>query len=119
MVIAMFGGMIGEGVMKKGKTGNQYSVQRSRDFQQRWAYYLESLRSRRYSKIRKQLSHQRSSFADAIMISVDNLHENLKHRYKELTVFLDDNSFPKELRRRSHYDRRLDDYDIDVSSSER
>ena len=51
MVIAMFGGMIGEGVMKKGKTGNQYSVQRSRDFQQRWAYYLESLRSRRYSKL--------------------------------------------------------------------
>lgn len=50
MVIAMFGGMIGEGVMKKGKTGHQYSVQRGRDFQQRWAYYLESLRSRRYSK---------------------------------------------------------------------
>ena len=50
MVIAMFGGMIGEGVMKKGKFGNQFSVQRSRDFQQRWAYYLESLRSRRYSK---------------------------------------------------------------------
>ena len=53
MVIAMFGGMIGEGVMKKGKTGHQYSVQRGRDFQQRWAYYLESLRSRRYSKYHK------------------------------------------------------------------
>ena len=52
MVIAMFGGMIGEGVMKRGKSGNQYSVQRGRDFQQRWAYYLESLRSRRYSKNR-------------------------------------------------------------------
>ena len=52
MVIAMFGGMIGEGVMKRGKSGHQYSVQRGRDFQQRWAYYLESLRSRRYSKNR-------------------------------------------------------------------
>ena len=54
MVIAMFGGMIGEGVMKRGKSGHQYSVQRGRDFQQRWAYYLESLRSRRYSKNRNQ-----------------------------------------------------------------
>ena len=53
MVIAMFGGMIGEGVMKRGKSGHQYSVQRGRDFQQRWAYYLESLRSRRYSKNRR------------------------------------------------------------------
>ena len=52
MVIAMFGGMIGEGVMKRGKSGHQYSVQRGRDFQQRWTYYLESLRSRRYSKNR-------------------------------------------------------------------
>ena len=51
MVIAMFGGMIGEGVMKRGRSGTQYSLQRGRDFQQRWAYYLESLRSRRYSKI--------------------------------------------------------------------
>ena len=59
MVIAMFGGMIGEGVMKRGRSGTQYSVQRGRDFQQRWAYYLESLRSRRYSKNLKFISYAR------------------------------------------------------------
>merc|ERR1711981_1334098 len=97
MVIAMFGGMIGEGVMKKGRPGTQRSVQQGRDLQQRWAYYLESLRSRRYSKFRKQSSQQRSSLIEAIMISVDNLDENLKQRYKSLAVFLDDNSVPKKV----------------------
>ena len=100
MVIAMFGGMIGEGLIKRGRSGTQYSVQRGRDFQQRWNYYLESLRSRRYSKFRKQASYKRESLVDAIMISVDNLDENLKQRYKELAVFLDDNSLPKKFRRR-------------------
>ena len=69
MVIAMFGGMIGEGVMKKGKTGHQYSVQRGRDFQQRWAYYLESLRSRRYSKYHKL--EEGMGFSCCTMIGID------------------------------------------------
>ena len=71
MVIAMFGGMIGEGVMKKGKTGHQYSVQRGRDFQQRWAYYLESLRSRRYSKYHKLEEGILGFFAHNTMIGID------------------------------------------------
>ena len=31
------------------------------------------------------------------MISVDNLDENLKKRYKQLAVFLDDSSVPKKV----------------------
>ena len=48
-------------------------------------------------KFRKQSSQQRSSLIEAIMISVDNLDETLKHRYKSLAVFLDDNSVPKKV----------------------
>ena len=48
-------------------------------------------------KFRKQSSQQRSSLLEAIMISVDNLDENLKKRYKQLAVFLDDSSVPKKV----------------------
>ena len=49
-------------------------------------------------KFRKQSSQQRSSLIEAIMVSVDNLSETMKQRYKELAVFLDDKSVPKKVK---------------------
>ena len=63
--------------------------------------YIEALPYLYYinltGKFRKQVSYQRESLIEAIMISVDNLEDNLKQRYKELAVFLDDNSVPKKV----------------------
>ncbi len=87
MVISMIGGLISE-------TGRSQQRQRQSG---RWAYYLSNLKSRRYSKFRKQRSYQHESVMEAVMLSVENLKDDLKKRYQELAVFLDDVGIPTKV----------------------
>ena len=49
-------------------------------------------------KFRKQLPYQHVSVMDAMMLSVDNLEDRLKEKYKQLAVFLDDVGIPEKVR---------------------
>jgi len=48
-------------------------------------------------KFKKQHSYQYESLMEAVLISIENLPENLKSRYKELAVFHDDVGIPQSV----------------------
>ena len=48
-------------------------------------------------RLKKRQSYQHESVMDTIMVSIDNLEESLKQRYKSLVVFIDNNSLPKDV----------------------
>ncbi len=48
-------------------------------------------------KFRKQRSYQHESVMEAVMLSIENLKAELKDRYQELAVFLDDVGIPAKV----------------------
>ena len=56
----------------------------------RWFYDLQNLKTRRYSNLKKQHSHEHESGMGAVQMSVDNLDKPDREEYKKLAVFLDD-----------------------------
>ncbi len=49
-------------------------------------------------KFRKARSYQHDSVMEAVMLSVENLRDGLKERYKQLAIFLDDVGIPTKVR---------------------
>ena len=84
MVISLIGSLISE-------SGRCRQTQRQSG---RWQYYLQNLKTRRYSKFKKQLSYEHESVMGAVQMSVDNLDEADKDKYEKLAVFLDDDPIP-------------------------
>lgn len=48
-------------------------------------------------RLKKRQSYQHESVMDTIMVSIDNLEESQKQRFKSLVVFIDNNSLPKDV----------------------
>ena len=84
MVISLIGSLISE-------SGRSRQTQRQSG---RWHYYLQNLKSRRYSKLKKQISYEHESVMGAVGMSVDNLEAADKEKYEKLAVFLDDDPIP-------------------------
>ena len=82
MVISLIASLIGE-------SGTSQRTQRQSG---RWSYYLQSLRSRRYSNLRQDARQE--SVMGAIGMSVENLDEGDRQRYLVLAVFLEDDPIP-------------------------
>ena len=82
MVISLIASLIGE-------SGSSQRTQRQSG---RWSYYLQSLRSRRYSNLRQDARQE--SVMGAIGMSVENLDEADRQRYLVLAVFLKDDPIP-------------------------
>ena len=82
MVISLIASLISE-------SGRSQRTQRQSG---RWSYYLQSLKSRRYSKLRQDA--RQDSVMGAVGMSVDNLLEGDRRRYEQLAVFLDDDPIP-------------------------
>ncbi|EDV19902.1 uncharacterized protein TRIADDRAFT_32738 [Trichoplax adhaerens] len=53
----------------------------------RWGYYLELLKNRQVSRLRKSMSYQFDTLGEAISMSVDNLDPELRQQYEQLAVF--------------------------------
>ena len=60
----------------------------------RWHYYLQNLKTRRYSKLKRHISYEHESVMGAVQMSVDNLEAADKEKYEKLAVFLDDDPIP-------------------------
>lgn len=87
MVVSMIGGLISE-------SGKHSQRQRQSG---RWIYYLHNLKARRYSKFHKQRSYEHQSLTEAVMLSVENVEDKYKEKYKQLAVFLDDVDIPQKV----------------------
>jgi stress response protein SCP2 len=67
-------------------------------------------------KFRKQRSYQHESVMEAVRMSIENLSGDLKRRYEQLAVFLDDVGIPTKVRKRSltlNYFRLISQHIID------
>ena len=84
MVISLIGSLISE-------SGRNSKTQRQSG---RWFYYLQNLKTRRYSKLKKQHSYEHESVMGAVQMSVDNLDKPDQEKYEKLAVFLDDEPIP-------------------------
>ena len=85
MVISLIGSLISE-------SGRCRQTQRQSG---RWQYYLQNLKTRRYSKLkRRHISYEHESVMGAVQMSVDNLEPGDKEKYEKLAVFLDDDPIP-------------------------
>ena len=85
MVISLIGSLISE-------SGRCRQTQRQSG---RWMYYLQNLKTRRYSKLKRQhISSEHESVMGAVQMSVDNLDPGDKEKYEKLAVFLDDDPIP-------------------------
>jgi hypothetical protein len=82
MVISLIASLISE-------SGRSQRTQRQSG---RWSYYLQSLKARRYSKLRQDARQE--SVLGAVGMSVDNLEEADRLKYQQLAVFLDDDPIP-------------------------
>ncbi|ODN02648.1 Apoptotic protease-activating factor 1 [Orchesella cincta] len=60
----------------------------------RWAYYLESLSKRKYSKMRKARSYEHESIVDAISLSIESLSDTYRNYYYDFALFQDDVGIP-------------------------
>ena len=84
MVISLVGSLLGE-------SGRCRATQRQSG---RWIHYLHSLRTRRYSKLKRSHSYQHESVLGAVGMSVENLDRADQQRYEKLAVFMDDDPVP-------------------------
>lgn len=63
-----------------------------RDFPSRWEYYLKQLQNKQFKRIRKSSSYDYEALDEAMSISVEQLNDNYKDYYKDLSIL------PKDVR---------------------
>ncbi|NWI16570.1 APAF factor, partial [Crypturellus soui] len=68
-----------------------------RDFPGRWEYYLKQLQNKQFKRIRKSSSYDYEALDEAMSISVEQLNENIKDYYKDLSILPKDVKVPTKV----------------------
>lgn len=68
-----------------------------RDFPDRWGYYLEQLRKKRFKRIRKSSSYDYEALDQAMDASLQVLEEEHRELYKDLSVLEKDVKVPAKV----------------------
>ncbi|XP_054242770.1 apoptotic protease-activating factor 1 isoform X5 [Indicator indicator] len=68
-----------------------------RDFPSRWEYYLRQLQNKQFKRIRKSSSYDYEALDEAMSISVEQLNDNYKDYYKDLSVLPKDVKVPTKV----------------------
>ncbi|XP_067168191.1 apoptotic protease-activating factor 1 isoform X2 [Apteryx mantelli] len=68
-----------------------------RDFPGRWEYYLKQLQNKQFKRIRKSSSYDYEALDEAMSISVEQLNENFKDYYKDLSILPKDVKVPTKV----------------------
>ncbi|NXW18482.1 APAF factor, partial [Circaetus pectoralis] len=68
-----------------------------RDFPSRWEYYLKQLQNKQFKRIRKSSSYDYEALDEAMSISVEQLNDNYKDYYKDLSVLPKDVKVPTKV----------------------
>uniref|UniRef100_A0A8C4TV52 Apoptotic protease-activating factor 1 n=1 Tax=Falco tinnunculus TaxID=100819 RepID=A0A8C4TV52_FALTI len=68
-----------------------------RDFPNRWEYYLKQLQNKQFKRIRKSSSYDYEALDEAMSISVEQLNDNYKDYYKDLSILPKDVKVPTKV----------------------
>ncbi|XP_075564069.1 apoptotic protease-activating factor 1 isoform X6 [Pelecanus crispus] len=68
-----------------------------RDFPSRWEYYLKQLQNKQFKRIRKSSSYDYEALDEAMSISVEQLNDNCKDYYKDLSILPKDVKVPTKV----------------------
>ncbi|OXB76931.1 UNVERIFIED_CONTAM: hypothetical protein H355_002402 [Colinus virginianus] len=68
-----------------------------RDFPSRWEYYLKQLQNKQFKRIRKSSSYDYEALDEAMSISVEQLSNDLKDYYKDLSILPKDVKVPTKV----------------------
>ncbi|NXF44682.1 APAF factor, partial [Oceanites oceanicus] len=68
-----------------------------RDFPSRWDYYLKQLQNKQFKRIRKSSSYDYEALDEAMSISVEQLNDNYKDYYKDLSILPKDVKVPTKV----------------------
>ncbi|RMC03227.1 hypothetical protein DUI87_20421 [Hirundo rustica rustica] len=68
-----------------------------RDFPSRWEYYLRQLQNKQFKRIRKSSSYDYEALDEAMSISVEQLDDNYKDYYKDLSILPKDVKVPTKV----------------------
>ncbi|XP_027754852.1 apoptotic protease-activating factor 1 isoform X5 [Empidonax traillii] len=68
-----------------------------RDFPSRWEYYLRQLQNKQFKRIRKSSSYDYEALDEAMSISVEQLNDNCKDYYKDLSILPKDVKVPTKV----------------------
>uniref|UniRef100_A0A8U7NSM5 Apoptotic peptidase activating factor 1 n=1 Tax=Corvus moneduloides TaxID=1196302 RepID=A0A8U7NSM5_CORMO len=68
-----------------------------RDFPNRWEYYLRQLQNKQFKRIRKSSSYDYEALDEAMSISVEQLDDNYKDYYKDLSILPKDVKVPTKV----------------------
>ncbi|XP_064558193.1 apoptotic protease-activating factor 1 isoform X1 [Zonotrichia leucophrys gambelii] len=68
-----------------------------RDFPSRWEYYLRQLQNKQFRRIRKSSSYDYEALDEAMSISVEQLDDNYKDYYKDLSILPKDVKVPTKV----------------------
>jgi len=68
-----------------------------RDFPSRWEYYLKQLQNKQFKRIRKSSSYDYEALDEAMSISVEQLSNDLKEYYKDLSILPKDVKVPTKV----------------------
>ncbi|KAJ7414121.1 Apoptotic protease-activating factor 1 [Willisornis vidua] len=68
-----------------------------RDFPSRWEYYLRQLQNKQFKRIRKSSSYDYEALDEAMSISVEQLNDNYKDYYKDLSILPKDVKVPTKV----------------------
>ena len=56
----------------------------------RWKYYLEGIKTRKYSKLTKMRDYEHENVFDAISLSIESLSDDQRKYYYDFALFQDD-----------------------------
>uniref|UniRef100_A0A8B9C9I6 Apoptotic protease-activating factor 1 n=1 Tax=Anser brachyrhynchus TaxID=132585 RepID=A0A8B9C9I6_9AVES len=68
-----------------------------RDFPSRWEYYLKQLQNKQFKRIRKSSSYDYEALDEAMSISVEQLDNDFKDYYKDLSILPKDVKVPTKV----------------------
>ncbi|XP_027535745.1 apoptotic protease-activating factor 1 isoform X2 [Neopelma chrysocephalum] len=68
-----------------------------RDFPSRWEYYLRQLQNKQFKRIRKSSSYDYEALDEAMSISVEQLNDNYKDYYRDLSILPKDVKVPTKV----------------------
>lgn len=68
-----------------------------RDFPSRWEYYLKQLQNKQFKRIRKSSSYDYEALDEAMSISVEQLDNDFKDYYKDLSIIPKDVKVPTKV----------------------
>lgn len=68
-----------------------------RDHPKRWKYYVSQLKKKNVSKLKPKFEYEYPTLTEAIRMSINNLHDDLRELYEDFAVFDEESKVPAQV----------------------